>query len=45
MNEFWQALCSYAFDGKMPEPGAGVEIKFGGGVERFTLTIKRDDAS
>lgn len=44
MSEFWQALVSYAFDGKMPEPGAGVEVLFGGGDEQFTLTIKRNEA-
>lgn len=45
MSEFWQALVSYAFDGKMPEPGAGVEVLFGGGDEQFTLTIKRNAAA
>lgn len=41
MNEFWQALVSYAFGGKMPEPGSAMEIKFGGGREQFALTLRR----
>ena len=44
MPEFWKALASYAFDGKMPEPGAAVEIKFGGGDEQFVLTVSRSGA-
>ena len=41
-SEFFQALISYAFDGKMPVHGQGTEIQFGGGDEQFTLTIRRD---
>lgn len=41
MNDFWQALVSYAFDGKLPEPDAAVKIDFGGGDEQFTLTVRR----
>lgn len=41
MNEFWQALTSYAFNGKMPEPGEAAEVKFGGGDEQFILHIER----
>ncbi len=41
MNEFWQALVSYAFEMKMPAPGEGREISFGGGDEQFFLTITR----
>lgn len=41
MNDFWQTLVSYAFDGKMPAPGEAVEIKFGGGDEQFVLTVRR----
>lgn len=43
MSEFWKALVSYAFGGKMPEPGQAVEITFGGGDEQFVLTLKRED--
>jgi len=42
MNEFWQSLVAYAFDGKMPEKGDRCEVKFGGGDEQFTLLIERD---
>lgn len=42
MNEFWQTLVQYAFDGSLPEPGQAAEVKFGGGDERFTLTLRRD---
>lgn len=42
MNEFWQTLVQYAFDGVMPEPGQAAEVKFGGGDEQFTLTLRRD---
>jgi len=41
MNDFWQALVSYAFDGKMPEKGEAVVITFGGGDEQFSATISR----
>ncbi|MDX0897411.1 hypothetical protein GOD90_10440 [Sinorhizobium medicae] len=41
MNEFWQALTSYAFDGNMPEPGETSEMRFGGGDEQFILHIER----
>lgn len=40
-NEFWQALCEYSFDGKMPEPGQSVEVEFGGGDEQFIMTLTR----
>lgn len=41
MNEFWQALVQYTFDGKMPEPGAAVEVSFGGGDEQFVMRLER----
>lgn len=41
MNEFWQALVSYAFDMKMPTKGQACEIKFGGGDEQFELVLRR----
>jgi hypothetical protein len=41
MSEFWQALASYAFDGRMPEVGSSVEVKFGGGDQQFALVISR----
>lgn len=41
-SEFWQALVSYAFDGKIPDPGQAVEIQFGGGDEQFTVVVKRE---
>lgn len=41
MNDFFQTAVSYAFDGKMPEPGASAEISFGGGNEQFVMTISR----
>lgn len=44
MNEFWQTLVQYAFDGTMPEVGQAAEVQFGGGDEQFTLTIKRHPA-
>lgn len=40
-SEFWQALVSFAFDGKMPQPGDAAEIDFGGGDEQFTVSITR----
>jgi len=40
-NEFWQALASFAFDHKMPEPGASTVVSFGGGDEQFEFTITR----
>lgn len=45
MNEFWQALVQYAFDGKMPEKGEAMEISFGGGEEQFLLRIERVSAA
>lgn len=44
MNEFWQALVQYAFDGKMPEKGEAVEVSFGGGDEQFVLRLERKAA-
>jgi hypothetical protein len=41
MNEFLQALTSYAFDGQLPAPGQGVELQYGGGDEQFVMTIRR----
>ncbi len=41
MNDFWQALASYCFDGKMPAKGDKVEVSFGGGDEQFILTLER----
>ncbi len=41
MNDFFQTLVSYAFDGKMPERGATVELDFGGGDEQFQMVVKR----
>lgn len=41
MNEFWQALVQYAFDGKMPEKGAAVEVNFGGDDEQFVMRLER----
>lgn len=43
MSEFWQALVSYAFDGKMPKHGDAAEINFGGGDEQFSLVIRRKE--
>ncbi|GBR43259.1 DUF7446 family protein [Gluconobacter roseus] len=40
-NEFLQAFVAYAFDGKMPEKGAAVEVKFGGGDQQFVVRIER----
>ena len=40
-SDFWQALISFAFDGKTPEPGEAIEIKFGSEVDKFTCTVKR----
>lgn len=41
MNEFWQALVQYAFDGKMPEKGRAMEVSFGGGDEQFVMRLER----
>lgn len=41
MNEFWHALVSYAFNGKMPEEGEESEIHFGGGDKQFIITLRR----
>lgn len=40
-SEFWQALCTLAFDGKLPERGASQEIEFGGGDEWFVMRLER----
>lgn len=40
-SDFWQALILFAFDGETPEPGKAAEIKFGGGNDQFTCTVKR----
>lgn len=40
-SEFYQALVSFAFDGKMPCEGEAVEFQFGGGDEQFVITITR----
>lgn len=41
MNDFLQALCSYAFDGQMPEPGAKASFDFGAANEQFVVTVER----
>lgn len=41
MNEFFQAIVSYACGSVMPEPGAGGQVTFGGGDEHFLLTVLR----
>lgn len=41
MNEFLQAILSYSFKGKMPDPGESVEVTFGGGDEQFSMVVKR----
>lgn len=41
MNEFWQAVASYAFDGQMPEPGKSAEVSFDGADEQFIMTVRR----
>lgn len=41
MSEFWQTLCSYMFDGKMPAPGEESEVSFGGGDEQFVVRVRR----
>ncbi|WP_313610757.1 hypothetical protein [Rhizobium sp.] len=41
MDDFLKAIISYAFDGQMPVPGKAMEIKFGGGDEQFSMTVKR----
>lgn len=40
-NEFWQTLCQYSFNGRMPAKGEAVEVCFGGGDEQFVMTLKR----
>jgi hypothetical protein len=40
-SEFWQALASYTFDGKMPEKGSAVEVRFGSGDEQFVMRLER----
>ena len=40
-SDFYQALVSFAFDAKIPEPGATAEVNFGGGDEQFVLTLQR----
>lgn len=41
MNDFLQALCSYAFDGEMPPAGGKAEFRFGAGDEQFVCTLQR----
>lgn len=41
MNEFWQALVSFTFDGKMPAHGEVIEVSFGGGDEQFVMRLER----
>lgn len=41
MDEFFKAILSYAFDGKMPSVGKSAEITFGGGDEQFKLNVER----
>lgn len=41
VNEFWQALVQYTFDGKMPEKGQAMEVSFGGGDEQFVMRLER----
>ena len=43
-SEFFQTVVSYAFGGKMPEPGEGAEVSFGGGDEQFVMTVRRISA-
>lgn len=45
MNEFLQALVQYAFDGRMPAKGEGIEFSFGAGDEQFTAIIHRETTS
>lgn len=40
-SEFCQALVSFVFGGKMPDPGQAGEISFGGEDEQFTVTVTR----
>lgn len=40
-SEFWQALCTLAFDGKLPDKGTSETIEFGGGDEQFLLRLER----
>lgn len=41
MNDFLQALCGYAFDGKMPPPGGKASFDFGASDEQFVVTVER----
>lgn len=41
MSEFWQALVSFAFDGRLPGVGEEAEVNFGGGDEQFGLVLRR----
>jgi hypothetical protein len=41
MSDFWKALVSFVFDGKMPDVGTMAEVDFGGGDEQFTVAITR----
>lgn len=41
MSDFFQALASYAFEGKMPERGDAATFSFGGGDEHFSVTVTR----
>ncbi|MFG1270789.1 hypothetical protein V5F40_22825 [Xanthobacter sp. DSM 14520] len=44
-SEFFQTVVSFAFDGKLPAPGAAAEVSFGGSDEQFVMSIRRLDAS
>lgn len=41
MNEFWQTLVQFAYEGEMPEVGQIADVSFGGGDEQFALILKR----
>jgi hypothetical protein len=43
MNDFLQVLTSYAFEGKMPQPGSEASFNFGAGDEQFVVTVKRQN--
>lgn len=42
-SEFFQAICDFAFDSEMPEPGEEAEVEFGAGDEQFVMTVKRKE--
>lgn len=44
-SEFFQTAVSFAFDGRLPAPGAVGEVSFGGGDEQFIMSIRRLDAA